>query len=218
MLPYQNLSLEDMPGEVWKDIPGWEGYYQVSNMGRAKSVARINIHKDGSTHLIKERIRKQTCSGPGRKYLGFSSYKEGAPRRIYLHKAVASAFIPNPLNKPCVDHIDTNTFDNRVENLRWCTYSENLKNPITSQRMSLSKSGSNCYFYGKKRLHSRPLLCIHPDGTEEIFNSIYDAGLAGHCTRSINYCVSGVYTHHHGCKWKYLPKGHLPKQSEFQEP
>lgn len=82
MLPYQNLSLEDMPGEVWKDIPEWEGYYQVSNFARAKSVARINIHKDGSVHFIKERIRKQSGSGPGRKYLGFSSYGKGAPRRI----------------------------------------------------------------------------------------------------------------------------------------
>lgn len=202
MLPYQNLSLEDMPGEVWKDIPDWEGYYQVSNFARAKSVARINIHKDGSVHFIKERIRKQSGSGPGRKYLGFSSYGKGVPRRIYLHKAVATAFIDNPDNKPCIDHINTNTFDNRVENLRWVTITENANNPLTKQHISKVKSGKNCYFYGK-RIHAKMVVCIYPDGTEKTFASIHDASLAGFCERSILCCLKGKYSHHHGCKWRY---------------
>lgn len=212
------MSLEDMPGEIWKDIPGWEGYFKISNLGRIKTVPRSIIHKNGSIHYVKERIRKQTPGGRLRKYLNIGIVKDGREYRIRTHKAVASAFIPNPLNKPCIDHINTDTFDNRVENLRWCTYSENIKNPITVQRMSLAHSGSNCYFYGKKRLHSTPLLCIHPDGTEEIFPSIYDAGLAGHCIRSIHHCINGVYSHHHGCKWIYLTKDNLPTQLESPEP
>lgn len=202
MLPYQNLSIEDMPGEVWKDISGWEGYYQVSNLARAKSVARTSIHKDGSVHYIKERIRKQSGSGPGRKYLGFSAHREGMPPRIYLHKAVAMAFIENPENKPCIDHINTNTFDNRVENLRWVTITENANNPLTKQHVSKAKSGTNCFFYGK-RIRAKRVICVYPDGTEKTFASIQDAGLAGFCERSIRCCINGKYSHHHGCKWRY---------------
>ena len=60
MLPYQNLSLEDMPGEVWRDIPGWDGYYQVSNIGRAKSLDREIVDSSGRHYYRYSRILKQT--------------------------------------------------------------------------------------------------------------------------------------------------------------
>ena len=204
MKPYENFSLEDILGEVWKDIPGWEGIYQISNFGRVKAIARTVKDGRGSMHYVKTRIIKQHKSGPTRSYLGFGSHRNGKSGRLYTHKCVASAFIPNLENKPWIDHINTDTFDNRVENLHWVTASENLKNPITSQRMSKSKSGKNCSFYGK-RLHAKPVMCTHPDGTTERFPSIIDATKAGYCGRSIYCCIRGIYSHHRGCKWEFIP-------------
>lgn len=202
MLPYQNLSLEDMPGEVWKDISGFEGFYLISNYGRAKTIAHTTTDHRGSKHYVKERILVQNFSGQKRSYLGFSSHKKGQTGRIYIHKAVAVAFIPNPYNKPCIDHINTITADNHVDNLRWVTHSENLKNPITSKRISKAKSGPNCSFYGK-RLRAKPVVCIHPDGTRQHFSSLFDAQQAGFCSRSIYCCIRGIYSHHKGCKWEF---------------
>lgn len=203
MKPYENLSIVDMPGELWKDIPGWEGYYQISNLGRAKSVRRTISDKNGVTRPIRERIIKVHPSGPNRAYLGFGSHRNAVSGRIYIHKAVANAFIPNPFGKKCIDHINTDTFDNSVNNLRWVTMSENLKNPITSRRISASKSGRNCSFYGKK-IQAKPVRCIHPDGRIEIFDSIHDAEKAGYCGRSIYCAVRGIYSHHKGCKWELM--------------
>jgi len=205
MLPYQNLSLEDMPGEEWRDIPGWESYYQISNLGRAKSVERFIVDKNGVVRPIRSRIIRVHPSGPNRAYLGFGSHRDGECGRIYIHKSVAMAFIQNDESKPCVDHINADTFDNRVDNLRWVTQSENLRNPIALQRMSKAKSGEHCNFY-RKRLHAKPVRCIHQDGTIEMFPSIYDATKAGYCERSIRCCIKGIYSHHKGCKWEYGPK------------
>ena len=120
MKPYQNLSLEDMPGEVWKDIPGWEGRYQVSNKGRVKSLISGN------------RIRKQHKNPEG--YMRITLVRGGLFPAFAVHRLVAIAFIPNPECKPVIDHINGEREDNRVENLRWTTVLENANNPVTMKR------------------------------------------------------------------------------------
>jgi hypothetical protein len=130
---YQNLSLEDLPNEVWKDIPNYEGLYQVSNLGRVKSLPRLDhLGRD-----VKGGIRKQTIANTG--YLCLPLYaKVGGKKtaKLYcVHRLVAEAFIDNPENKPCIDHINTIKTDNRVENVRWVTYRENNNNPITRGAM-----------------------------------------------------------------------------------
>lgn len=67
--------------------------------------------------------------------------KEGKTYSRLIHRLVAEAFIPNPDNKPCIDHINGNRQDNSIENLRWCTYEENNNNPITKRRMSIGSTG-----------------------------------------------------------------------------
>jgi len=202
MLPYQNLSLEDMPGEVWRDIPGWDGYYQVSNMGRAKSIGRILPARGGKTRILKTHILKQSLIY-GRRYLSFSARKENKTVRFYVHRIVCTIFNPNPEGKPCVDHINTNTFDNRSQNLRWVTYHENSSNPLTKYHTSLSKSGEKCFFFGKV-FGARAIIVTFQDGSEERFSSIRDA-----CRKyAFNYrgaqgCLCGRHSHHHGCKFRY---------------
>ena len=202
MLPYQNLFLEDMPGEVWKDVPGYEGHYQVSNLGRAKSIGHLAIARAGKTRRTKTRILKQQLPA-GRKYLSFVASNGSKQERKYTHKIVSLLFVSNPENKPCVDHINTNTLDNRSENLRWVTYHENSSNPLTKYHNSLAKSGEKCFFYGKI-FGARAIVAIFPDGTEKRYNSIASACREdGFVDSGVHYCLSGKIKHHHGCIFRY---------------
>lgn len=107
--------------EIWKPIKDYEGYYEVSNYGRVKSIGN------------RGRILKPK-KGNNRYYYVILS-KNGKPQTKRIHRLVAEAFIPNPDNKPYVDHINTDRNDNRVENLRWVTHKENMNNPITINRI-----------------------------------------------------------------------------------
>lgn len=116
--------------EEWRPVVGYEDRYQISNLGNLKS-NDITIHyKNGKTEFRKGVLRKANIVNGYRCFLMTS--KTGGKRRIMsAHRMVAMAFIPNPYNKPCVDHIDTNPLNDCVTNLRWVTYSENNRNPIT---------------------------------------------------------------------------------------
>ena len=134
--------------EIWKPVVGYEGMYEVSSYGRVKSfkprsngkILKGKIDKGGYLLVILCKDKKQT------------TYK--------VHRLVAEHFIPNPQNKPCIDHINTVRTDNRVENLRWATYKENGNNPLTKTKQRRMLKGK----YGKEHPASKPIIQYDKDG------------------------------------------------------
>ena len=114
--------------EEWKDIQGYEGLYQVSNLGNVKNLERIVKCKLQKTKTIKEHLLKKSVNKFGYEYVCLSN--DSITRKIKVHRLVAQAFIPNPLNKPQVNHINGIKTDNKVENLEWCNNQENMAHAI----------------------------------------------------------------------------------------
>lgn len=121
--------------EEWKDIEGYEGLYQVSNEGRVKN---------NKGYILTGSNNNKT------KYIHVTLFKNKTKNTQNIHILVAKAFIPNPENKPCVDHINGCRTDNRVENLRWLTYKENNSTELAKKRQRESKLGEKNPMYGKK--------------------------------------------------------------------
>ena len=125
------FGLEDLPGELWKWIAGYEGLYKISNFGRVKSFPR----QGASTEF---KIRKPILTKRG--YLQICLYKGCKEKAFKIHRLVAEAFIPNPENKPEVNHKYGMKFDCYFENLEWATPKENMKHAMNT---GLSPTGTN---------------------------------------------------------------------------
>lgn len=122
--------------EIWKDVIGYEGYYQVSNIGRVKRLPTIVNHSEPGFKAIKNgRILKQGYNARFG-YMIVQLSKHGVVRTLRVNVLVAIAFIPNPENKPQVNHINGIKTDNRCSNLEWATEMENRRHAI---RMGLIK-------------------------------------------------------------------------------
>lgn len=172
MYPYQNLSLENIPGEVWKDIPGWEGRYQASNMGRIKSflLHRIKILSQVTQH--NDYLTVVLC---------------GSRRRIrrYVHRLVMLTFRGEDASKGEVDHINGIRTDNRLENLRWVTSKENKHNGLSEKRYAIANA-----------LMGKPIICSDSSGNEVRYASLREAARAGFNRRCIMFCLNGKHKTH----------------------
>ena len=109
--------------EIWKPVVGYEGLYEVSSLGRVKSLEKTISREKNGKWIQSERILKNSHQGNG--YLATTIYKNGKPKRINIHRLVCISFIPNTNKKPCVNHKNGIKSDNRPENLEWVTFSEN---------------------------------------------------------------------------------------------
>lgn len=166
--------------EIWKTVDGYDGLYEVSNKGRVKS---LNYN-----HTNKSAIMSGWVSGKGYDYVHLC--KDGTVLSYRVCRLVAKAFIPNPENKPYVDHIDTNRRNNCVENLRWCTQSENQRNKISRTRYGVSKS--------------KPVAQMTISGDlVKVWPSAFEAERNGFNRDLIRAAITGRIRTHFGYKWKY---------------
>ena len=210
--------------EIWRDIKDYEGLYQVSNMGRVKSLGRwSNRQKNGVSfpYFIKEKILKNRKIKGGYYIVGLCKDKISKDYRV--SRLVAEAFIPNPDNKLFVDHIDTNPLNNLSNNLRWVTQKENMNNPLTLVKMSNSHKGRTLSEetrkklseankgktthmlgkFGKDHHNSRPIIQFTLDG-ELIrkWDSIADAKRETGAHKIVD-CCNGKRNKTNGFKWEY---------------
>lgn len=163
--------------EVWKPIVGYEDRYEISNLGRVKSLKKNGLimspckGKDGY-YRINLKVRKQQ-------------------KMKMVHRLVAEAFIPNPMGLPQINHKNENKADNRVENLEWCTAKYNSNYGTHIERVSLSLS--------------KPIFCVELN--KSFKNAIEAAkfiGAAKGTITHINRCATGKESTCYGYRWRYL--------------
>lgn len=131
--------------EIWKDIAGYEGIYQVSNYGNVKSLERECKGNKGIVYIKKEKILTPTINSSG--YYHTILRKDGKSIAAYVHRLVAEAFIPNPNNLPIINHKDEDKTNNNLINLEWCDKSYNALYGSCPQRKRDKIKGKKRIYY-----------------------------------------------------------------------
>lgn len=178
--------------EIWKPVVGYEDLYEISNLGRVKSLERI-VNDNGGEKRLKEQILKPSYVGG---YYKIRLYINRKHKDYSIHRLVAQAFIPNPDNLPIINHKDENKLNNTVENLEWCTikYNNTYGTVIEKQRRS----------HINHPISSKPVICIE---LNIIFPSTREAErIIGVNHWNISECCNGIKYHSTagGYHWQYI--------------
>jgi hypothetical protein len=180
--------------EKWKDIPSFEGFYQVSNLGRVRSLDRVIFDKKKNRHLSLKGVILKDRKSPKTRYLQVSlTDKTGKAFYPKIHRLVAEAFIPNPHNKSEVNHIDLNRFNNSATNLEWCTRKENMVHAAKGGVMKGNYITLKKY-YEKNEMRKALIVVINEQ--EYFFNSTHEVITKfGIGCSSIYNRLNGKYKH-----------------------
>lgn len=167
--------------EEWKDIEGYEGLYQVSNLGRVRS-----FKQNKSGHLLKY---KSNCWG----YFQVGLSKNGKQKLFSVHRLVAEAFIPKVENKNIVNHIDCDKSNNHANNLEWCTQKENVRHSVKLRH------------YEHSGAENKPVIMTEKQGAfENKFRSICEAArITGIPQQNISKCCNGKLRSAGGYLWRF---------------
>ena len=174
--------------EFWKPVGGFEGLYEVSNLGRVKSVERIVGGRWGK-YTVKEKFRKLNRDKDG--YLTVTLYSNGGAKKFMVHRLVAESFIPNPHNLPEINHKDEDKTNNCADNLEWCTTCYNIHYGTAIQRRAL-KFSKTVYQYS-----------INGEFIRE-WPSVMDIQrILGYWNGSISACCRNERNTAYNFKWSY---------------
>ena len=186
--------------EEWRDIKGYEGLYQVSNLGRVKSFKYNKV-----------KILSPSKNNHG--YLSVVLCKDGICKNAKVHRLVANACIPNLDDKPYVDHIDTDRTNNNVSNLRWVTAKENNDNELTNKKYKrkakelydLGKANKPIGTKGSDNPKSKKVVQLSLEGDFIcVWDSIRGTEEEGFLFKHVCDCCRGKRKTHKGFKWMYL--------------
>ena len=192
----ESIRLE---GEEWRDVVGMEGYYIVSNLSRIATIRTYFEYKRNGK-IFRKKMRRHICStstAPSTPYERMTFVKGGIKSTELVHVVVARAFVPNPNNYPCVDHIDDDPTNNRADNLQWCTHKENNSKEHHRIASSMSKVGKPAY-------NRQPVVQILGETAIRTLSSMSELESDGYHHTAISRCCNGLLPSYKGFRWMYL--------------
>lgn len=201
--------------EIWKDIEGYEGLYQVSNLGRVRSLDHIrNTSRTGNGRaFVKGRVLKPWMNENGYSVYSFHNESGKSSIKIMAHRLVAKAFLPNPENLPCVNHKDENPSNNHVDNLEWCTYAYNNAYGTAQKRANETR---------ERKGIMKPVIKYSLNGTPlQRYKSVTDAASANGTSKvSISDCCVNktIRCGQYGYRFegdKYIPRQQVYRRNKI---
>ncbi len=190
--------------EIWKDINGYEGLYQVSSKGRIRSLDKSYVDSIGRLGTKQGKIIAQRINNYG--YHQIHLVKDGKSKTFLVHRLMAEAFIPNPENLPCINHKDENRNNNDLKNLEWCTYQYN-NNYGSAPKKRIQKTRGKVYKNGISR-PAKVIVQYNLDG--EVVNVFSEGSkeverILGFNSGAINKCCKRKENHitYKGFVWRY---------------
>ena len=176
--------------EVWKDVVGYEGLYQVSSLGQVRSCERIVKRKDYGDVLRPQQILKQYDNGTG--YLRVVLYNnEHKSKKLYVHRLVADVFVKNPFGLPNINHKDENKYNNNASNLEWCTQKYNINYGTRTEKM--------------RKTSGKPVIGTNLTTKETVrLDCIADAAKIGFNPNAVSMCCLGKRPRHKGYSWNFI--------------
>lgn len=188
--------------EQWAKIPNHD-YYEVSNYGRVRSLDRTYLDKNGKVYHKKGKMLRPNDKGGGYRRV---QLKDGVYETVYVHRLVAQAFIPNPGNKPCVNHIDNNPNNNHVSNLEWVTKQENTDWMAKQGRNKRTSEWLSKMYDSQKKFYKAVCGTNTVTGERIYFDHLNAVKEQGFSPSSVCACCRkypGV-TEYRGYKWEYV--------------
>jgi len=176
--------------EEWKDVKGYENYYQVSNIGRVKRLERTVISCNGGTLYFKEIILKTWIAGNGYECIKFRV--NGIGKHKLVHRLVSDAFIDNPNKFLEVNHKDEDKHNNNVENLEWCTRMYNMHYGTGRQRAA-------------EKQKRKPVIQIDAEGKtiNKYASTLEASNKTGYSRGNISGVCHGYYKQAYGYRWEF---------------